>query len=172
MRFYFYIRGLLLAAQKRLTIIYIEGCDYIKNKIHISDLNNLILPYVKEGKLTNTEIARKLNIRKENGSYDLEPIKIIKNRPKILISNNIKKLKTYSLIQYSYNEYNSSISIRCVIKEDGTFKNKGEIIKKNLSNIKQYYISVKTKKFRQEQKQRMLDKGYSIEQLPKQLQKI
>lgn len=144
----------------------------MKNKIHISDLNNLILPYVKEGKLTNTEIARKLNIRKENGSYDLEPIMVIRTRPKILISNNIKKLKTYSFTLFTYNEHDISIFIQCIIQDNGTFKNKGKIIKKRLSNIKQYYIPVKVRKFRTEQRQRMLDKGYSIEQLPKHLQKI
>ena len=139
--------------------------------IDYKTLNNLILPYVKEGKLTNTEIARKLNIRKENGRYNLEPIKVIRTRPKVLISKDIKKFKIYSLTLFTYSEYDSSISIRCRIKENGTFKNKGEIIKKRLSTVKQYYMDVKTKKHKTEMVQGMLNRGIDIGQLPKKLQK-
>lgn len=139
--------------------------------IDYQTLNKLILPYVKEGKLTNTEIARKLNIRKDNGSYDIEPIKVIRTRPKVLISKDIKKFKTYSFTLFTYSEYDSSISIRCVIKEDGTFDNKGKIIKKRLSTVKQYYIDVKTKNDRIERAQGMLNRGFNKNELPKNLQK-
>ena len=142
---------------------------YIKDKIHISDLNNLILSYIKEGKLTNTEIARKLNIRKENGSYDLEPIKVIRTRPKVLISENIKKFKTYSLTLFTHSEYDSAISIRCIIKENGTFKNKGKIIKKRLSTVKQYYIKVETKKFREKMARIKLAREENMNKLPEHL---
>lgn len=138
--------------------------------IDYQTLNKLIIPHVKRGKLTNTEIARKLNIRNNDGSYNLEPVKIIRKRTRFELG--FRLIKTYSYNLFTYSEHDSSVSIRCIIKEDGTFKNKGEVIKKKLSNIKQYYIPVKTKNFYKLMKQNLLNEGYTIEQLPKYLRNI
>lgn len=95
---------------------------------------------------------------------------MIRTRPKVLISKDIKKFKTYSLTLFTYSEYDSSISIRCIIKEDGTFKNKGKVIKKRLSTVKQYYIKVETKKFREKMAQIKLARKENMNKLPEHLQ--